>query len=374
MKPNQYYYPPPYQHHQHSSIPPFSQSNSYNQQTYYQSNSYNRPPQPVYYSTNPPARKPNQEWSKRPVMYPSLPNRGQIDEQIKKLDYQIQLAKVNLSSLTKERNRLSTDTSLQSIRIRPSNVDNYRGLQIDRNLIDSFLSDNKEKINKSHEESQVSNTTKYRRIFDLPQYRDMLVSQHENLTSFFSVIYGYKKLSLNKNQELLKKYLSYNQIKTEYLEPSIDSINLIQHVDKNFWGPEQHPETTVPFEGPDATSGCSPDVEQHHTNGEWIKSESYFNNNNFVEDPQKAHEAYKKRIYWSDKDKETFYELFWSMPHKFRKIASHFPGRTTKDMIEFYYTTKTTFDFESARSAYQKRSQQALKKKKVITEGTVKRH
>ena len=311
------------------------------------------------------------DWRVSAAPFPSLPMKRDIYELIQDVNTKIKEQKMNLSSLIKEKQRISTDGGFQQIRARPFNVDSYRGFQINKNLIESFLIDNKKHIDKSHTISQVQTDTKYRRIFDLPHYRTMLDVQEENLSVFFSMVYGYQHLSRSKKQALVKKYLRYQDYQN-VIEPAIDSFNLIEHKDEKFWGPEQIPESTVPFEGPLATAGCSPDVEQHYVDDLYTIHELYNDKNSFVPDPVKEHEEFKKRIYWSDKDKEMFYDLFMTMPHQFRKIAEHFPRRTTKDMIEFYYRTKSTFDFEGARAARRNKKQQ-VGKKKVVTEGAVKR-
>ncbi|KAK8854017.1 hypothetical protein M9Y10_016566 [Tritrichomonas musculus] len=316
-------------------------------------------------------KKQSQEWKVSAAPFPVLPTKREVYDQIQILNMKIKEQKMNLSSLNKEKQRSSTEGGLQQIRARPFNVDTYRGFQINKNLIDSFLIDNKKRVDKSHTISQVQTDTKYRRIFDLPHYKSMLDVQDENLSVFFSMVYGYHYLNREKKQALLKKYLKYQECQS-LVDPATDSINLIQHKDVYYWGPEQTPESTVPFEGPLATDGCSPDVEQHYVDDLYTVNELYNDKNSFVKDPVKEHEEFKKRIYWSEKDKEMFYDLFMSMPHQFRKISTYFPNRTTKDMIEFYYRTKSTFDFESAKAARRNKKQQAGKKK-VVTEGTVKR-
>lgn len=312
-----------------------------------------------------------QEWKTSAAPYPKLPNKRDLYELIQDLNSKIKEQKMNLSTLNKDYQRMSSDCGIQQIRARPYNVDTYRGFQIDQNLIEIFLTDNKKRVDKSHANSQVESNTKYRRIFDLPQYRTMFEAQDENLSVLFSMVYGYQHLSLAKKQALLKKYTRY-QGSQKYIEPAIDSFNLIEHKDEKFWGSEQTPESTVPFEGSQATVGCSPDVEQHYVDDLFTIHELYNDKNSFVKDPVKAHEDFKKRIYWSDKDKDLFYDLFMTMPHQFKKISTYFPQRTTKDMIEFYYRTKSTFDFEGARAARRNKKQQ-VGKKKVYSEGSVRK-
>lgn len=312
-----------------------------------------------------------QEYKISAAPFPSLPAKRDLYELIQDVNTKIKEQKMNLSTLLKEKQRISSDGGLQQVRARPFNVDTYRGFQINQNLIESFLIDNKKHIDKSHSISQVQSDTKYRRIFDLPQYRTMFDVQDENLSVFFSMVYGYQYLTQTKKQALLQKYMRLQEYHNN-IEPAIDSFNLLEHKDEEFWGEEQTPESTVPFEGPLATVGCSPDVEQHYVDDLYTVNELYNDKNSFVEDPVKEHEEFKKRIYWSDKDKDMFYDLFMSMPHQFKKISEYFPRRTTKDMIEFYYRTKSTFDFESARAARRNKKQQ-VGKKKVVTEGAVKR-
>ncbi|OHT05977.1 hypothetical protein TRFO_26129 [Tritrichomonas foetus] len=234
------------------------------------------------------------------------------------------------------------------------------------------MKDNKKHITQSHINSQVPSKIKYQRIFDLPQYQDMFSIHDENLSVFYSTIFGFQFLNYSKKQELVQKYMKYQKNNTELLEPAVDSINLREHKDETYWGDEQVPESTVPFEGPLSIVGVSNDVEQHYSNEYDFLS---FNDKNcFVEDPEREHLIYKRRNYWTEQDKNKFYELFMEIPHQFRKISEHFPGKNTKDMIEFYYMTKTTFDFDSFRAATMDKKQLAARKKKVITEGPIKRH
>ena len=308
--------------------------------------------------------------------FPKLPGKKEIQEEINRVNHEIYDLKIHLSLFEKQLHRKDeVFEDKKDIPDKNFGIAFYRGCNIDDNLLKKFVIDNKKYIDQSHNKSKIECDAKYQKILDLPQYIDNLETQDENLSVMYSLIYGYQHMKKSKQEALCKKFINYQHIKNEYLDPAIDSLNLIHHNDQTFWGNEQDLHSTVPFEGDAAVVGCSHDVEQIISDDDlFSKYYTFHDNNLFISDPVKEHDKFRKRMNWSNADKELFYQLFAKLPHKFSKIAEHFPQRTTKDMIEFYYRTKTSVEFQSARAASMNiKFHSGRGKRKVITEGTIKR-
>ena len=66
----------------------------------------------------------------------------------------------------------------------------------------------------------------------------------------------------------------------------------------------------------------------------------FYDMNNYIHDPIVAHNEFKNRIVWSDKEINTFIESYSKNPKQFKKIADSLQTKSVKDVIEFYYNNR----------------------------------
>jgi hypothetical protein len=94
----------------------------------------------------------------------------------------------------------------------------------------------------------------------------------------------------------------------------------------------------------------------------------FWNMNRFVEDPEAEHQSFKKRVVWTEEEKEDFVEAYMQHPKKFRVIAKDLPGKGVKDVIEFYYLNRHSLGLKEKEPASRRRA-----KTRVISEGAIKK-
>lgn len=299
---------------------------------------------------------------------PVLPSKREVLNCISDVSKEIHQLTVELRELCRERERLEEDPD-EDVYHQPFQIAQYRGLIFSRNLMNDFKGVNRARIAQSHTKYMVESAPILDYVEDLPQYKKNIETQSDFLPVIFNSIFWRKSIVREQKMLYAEHYKRLMEIWKQQVNPAVDSINLKYHIDmRNVWGDEQQQEPTVPFEGPEATANVAPDVEQR-LRIELPAYNNYVDNNMFVEDPVRAHEDFKRRIRWTDEEKERFLQLFWMHPHKFSKIAESFPNKTGKDMIEMYYCIKTSDDMSRAKAAMIQR--RGAKAKKVITEGKV---
>ena len=95
---------------------------------------------------------------------------------------------------------------------------------------------------------------------------------------------------------------------------------------------------------------------------------AFYNMNGFVEDPVKAHNDYRKRLVWTDTEKQIFLDKYRLHPREFRKIAAGLPNKSVKDCIEFYYVHRIDMKLKELEQMTKKRG-----RKKMLAEGAVRK-
>jgi hypothetical protein len=87
--------------------------------------------------------------------------------------------------------------------------------------------------------------------------------------------------------------------------------------------------------------------------------------NNFVEDPVKEHDAFRKRLYWSEAEVKMFLEKYSQYPKDFKRISMALPNKSVKDVIEFYFIKRIELGLKDIEVAARKRG----RKKMLVARG-----
>jgi hypothetical protein len=94
----------------------------------------------------------------------------------------------------------------------------------------------------------------------------------------------------------------------------------------------------------------------------------YFDTNGFAARPEEEHILFKKRVVWTQKERDKFVERYTQHPKRFRMIARELPDKTVKDVIEFYYLNRFALSLKDKET-----SAKRWGKAKVISEGAIKK-
>ena len=279
-----------------------------------------------------------QERISQKIIYPELPSyhvvenaKLETESKIKRLQNKLLLAEREKNMIINRKNNILKYFHL--------NVDEFRSNLYPIYNIKTLEEQNFEKQKKANQRYTLSDKSSFNLLQDLNQYTQNLKTQEENIALFYTSLYWYKSLNMEREIEAAKYYSSISNVWKQKYNLAVDTINLKYHRDSNYWGKEQITTPTVPFEGDEACLGTAPNVKMNFKN-ELTPICNFVNDNHLVSDPIEEHNSYKDRNHWSKEEKQLFISVFWKTPHKFKEIAKHFPGKTTKDMIEFYYLSK----------------------------------
>jgi hypothetical protein len=83
-----------------------------------------------------------------------------------------------------------------------------------------------------------------------------------------------------------------------------------------------------------------------------------------VSDARAEHETLKRRVAWTEEEKETFREIYARHPKKFKRIADQLPNQQVKHVIEFSYLNWLTLELNN-------REPRRRRGPRVVSEGTV---
>jgi hypothetical protein len=102
-----------------------------------------------------------------------------------------------------------------------------------------------------------------------------------------------------------------------------------------------------------------------------MEAENYcfYDMNRFVPDPVKAHNEYRTRLAWTQSEVKTFVERYAQHPKEFKRIAAALPGKSVKDVIEFYSIHRIDLNLKDVDVSARKRG----RKKVLISEGRMRK-
>ena len=298
--------------------------------------------------------------------FPLLPSKYEVLAAIQSID----------DELIKEKNKLRQLIKIRNSRIQSKpqsqNLENKKGVRsifgniVVQSTFETVKQQNFLKLQKSHKTNFIPNHQmygKFKRIGDLPYYFKDNSDLSEPILNYLT----HRKIEENKfNQQLATEY-AYIHSKHEDLSNAVTEYYKLYQRSVDEWPPEFQFSTPRPTELSQVQPYCAPDVIQYKLQEEQ-ECYLYYDENMLVEDPVKEHEQYKRRLTWTDDEKKIFYEKYALHPREFKKIANALPGKSTKDVIEFYFLNRKPMNLHELDL----RARTKGHHKKVISEGGAK--
>jgi hypothetical protein len=310
------------------------------------------------------------QWGKCGATFPCLPSHEDVATATAALTVKLVALNRELISLENEASILSNTLTQTEIRPRSNELHSVRGCMFVESCMDRILRENDQRIASAHKLALIPPTNQAR-FPQLPRVRDAPNLDPDLLRNVFAAFFVKSSLINDQKHLLAIQYAQMYHTWKKSLCPAIFSIHALGGGSIAIkWSDHETHWPTRPFDGPQAAEGVAPDVEQRLQIEETVYDD-YLYDGGRVEDPLAAHLRFKRRIAWSEEEKEKFVKVFWLHPRQFGIIAQAFPNRTVHDVVEFYYLTKTFAEMTTARDVYARRH--GVKPKRVITEGTVKK-
>lgn len=287
------------------------------------------------------------------ITYPKLPKYQEVEDAKLEIENQINTLKNSLYAAKRERYML-LDRQNNYLKYYQYNLEEYHSNLYPVNIVKELEEQNLKKKSKAEQTFTLSDKPCFGCIYDLCQYAQNIKTQNENVALLYTSMYWYKSMCNEMKFKAAKQYSRIRKVWSKEYNHAVNTINIKFHNDANHWGKEQISTPTVPYEGKESCLGIAPDVKMDFKN-ELCPVFIFADDNNFVSDPVGEHNKYKNRIKWNLEEKRLYICVFWKTPHKFKEIAKYFPGKTTKDMIEFYYLSKQLIYRNKPRNVFGKK-------------------
>ena len=230
-------------------------------------------------------------------------------------------------------------------------------------MIDSIISANRAKASKSHDKSILHNeiTSKYKRIGDYPHY---FMDNTQFIEPMLEHIAENKEEEYEYNQKLTREYIERKEIWDE-MSDNLNTYHKVLHASIDVWPPEFAVNLPKETDHEKLLSVVAPDQIMYNSQEE-KEAYLYYDENMLVEDPERAHQQFKNRLKWTDHEKKIFMEKYALHPREFKKIANSLPGKSIKDVIEYYHIYRIKIDLKKLEVAARTKGS----KRRVIAEGS----
>jgi hypothetical protein len=242
-----------------------------------------------------------------------------------------------------------------------SKVSEWRNVLCHDSTVAEIQRENAEKIGESRRRVHIPNRYVEHRLCLHPMLHRAVSEHAENIAPLFAAVMTRKQLECEHNQGLVDRY-RHHMGRYREIQPKLDLLLLRVRT----WNPDVYSKDPVKPDSPALMQYVVPDQPMLPPDK---RVEMLFNDGNrLCENPALEHERFKRRVVWTEKEVRKFLEKFAEHPKQFRKIAKDLPGKTVKDLIEFYYLKKFELNLKEV-GALAKR----WGRMKVISEGMVKR-
>lgn len=295
--------------------------------------------------------------------FPTMPNSQELLAHIKATEEEIVLEKRKLKDLIiSTRPKVVEFGSVDSVGPEVG-LRNCSGVLVGKKSLDSIIKANKAKVQQSHDKNLLHDeiTSKYKRVGDYPFY---FSDNSQFLAPMLEHIADRKEREYEYNQKLCKEYIE-RRANWQKLSDNLNNYHKVLHASIDQWPPEFAVNRPKDNDLEKILSVVAPDQIMYN-DPEERESYLYFDENMLVEDPVLAHNQFKQRIVWTDQEKQIFMEKYALHPREFKKIANSLPGKTIKDVIEYYHNYRIKLDLKKLEVAARSKGS----KRRVITEGS----
>lgn len=288
---------------------------------------------------------------------PDLPMPRDVAEQITSLDKQIAEIKAQIKEYENERIYGMISAPNTSDAPAESAIQDFHGSIFPHSTTANIIEQNKEILRRSTEKHALPEPLKryrYTHITHLPHYLQEDENSHDNAEPILHTICQRINMTDQKAKKLALEYKDRYQLWNEsnkYL--TVYHKELHDKIDR--WPPEF--DKCLQYIKPNDktnTVNVAPDQIMYLDDLE-KETYLYYDENNFVEDPEAEHLAFKNRISWTENEKQTFLDKYTQHPREFKKIAAALPLKTIKDVIEYYNINRIKLDLGAIEKSHRKR-------------------
>ena len=313
-------------------------------------------PQAIYRSPRPAAAAP----------FPELPSAHEIQALIKAVDAELEIAKKELQQLQYWQRRGIITVPKMSERDPSLHVQDYKGYLISHPMVEDVESVSRQRGDRARAKWRLGNVShKYTHLSHIPHMQTVVHSQEDLIEPMYLVVRNWKSVVAEKAYSLAIEYVErrakWVNLCAALNEESKQARRLLDQWPPEFTQCQQKTNDALikSLVGPDEPMYLDP-----------LEGQSYgfFDMNKFVEDPVAEHNAYRKRLVWTEAEVKTFLERYAQHPREFKRISTGLPMKTVKDVIEFYNIHRIDLNLKDIEVASRKRG-----RKKMISEGVVRK-
>jgi hypothetical protein len=287
--------------------------------------------------------------------FPSLPRALDIQNELLSIDTELHGLRAKLSVLQHERGFFSNLSS--------QFVNEFRNVLSPSATINAIQKSSRERAAAAH--SRMPSFFVSKRLVSFPQFSENLSVHEEFLQPLFYAAFCKAAIVQEDRTERAK---AYQRQRLKWLENEAkmsECLARVRPTEEEEW-PTEFPNGTTKPEGAKTLALTAPDRPML---SKFERKEGLFwDMNRFVENPEEEHQRFKRRVGWTEKEKERFVEAYIQHPKKFRVIVRDLPGKSVGDAIEFYYLNRFSLGLKEKEPLSRRRG-----KAKVISEGTIKK-
>jgi len=253
------------------------------------------------------------------------------------------MEQIELTSLLRNRALLNRDERVPS-GTRPVHglgVVEFHGMFVPHPVIDQLIEENKRRIKSSEAKGSIQSARTEEMAPTFYHHVSQVVRRVDGVEAVYASIFERRRVIAQREADLAGRYCEIASIWNECCI-AIDCLNILTQGedDSTVWGPEQKMTPTKPYSGRAVTQDCAWDVPMLL---DPVDRQAYcFNNTSaLVKDPTREHRVLGHGASWTPEEQKIFVDKFLLHPKKFRYIAQCLPNRTVKDVVEYYYLTKS---------------------------------
>jgi hypothetical protein len=242
-----------------------------------------------------------------------------------------------------------------------SQLQDFHGLLVPHSLVNDIQSVARSRSRAAHEHFILPNLpVRCRHIADMPQMRAIVRTHEDLLHPMFSAVRQWKHIVHQKSVRLAMEYAE-RHVQWMVFCHTLDAYAAQARQLVAEWPPEFLQTAVRP-----TLEMADPNVSPMYLDAMEAVSFCMWDQNRFVEDPLKEHNAFRKRLYWAEGEVTIFLEKYAQHPKDFKRIATALPNKSVKDVIEFYFIQRIALNLKDIEVAARKRG----RKKMLVTRGT----
>ena len=297
---------------------------------------------------------------------PELPPAQEIQSLIKSIDAELDALRRELQQLQYIQRRGIITVPKMNEKDPQLAVQDYKGFVISHSMVEDIESVSRQRGAAARSKWRLDNVRhRYACLSHMPHMKTVLENQEVLVEPVYLVVRNWKSVVAEKAYSLTVEYLerraNWVKLCTALSEESKQARILLEQ-----WPPEfaqcvqKTNEAAIKAHvGPDEPMYLDP----------WEgQSYAFYDMNKFVADPVAEHNAYRKRLVWTEAEVKIFLERYAQHPREFKRISTGLPMKTVKDVIEFYNIHRIDLNLKDIEVASRKRG-----RKKMISEGVVRK-